>query len=217
VQAEPNRQASQVLTKQQFIVVALVLVAVVAFNVSFVSGMAGGPERHAQGDGPLGSLGGVGLAFDPDVGGPSWTVGIQLCLAQGNQPAVLDGSVGPTSIVGDNPPPAVRFVGAYVREFTPSQVDTPIGSIGGFPPILPDKLHQVKGFEVTDVCPQSSDPSRPYTELLIGVMADPANTGGGGWHGVDVGYASGWRHHVVSLKYDIMICGPNAPGYECPD
>jgi hypothetical protein len=97
---------------------------------------------------------------------------------------ILDGSVGPTKIAGKYPPPALHLLGAYVREFTPSASHTPIIGMEGVPPNLPDKLQPAKGFAVTNVCPPLTNPApfQPYTELLIGLGADPVNTDGGvGW------------------------------------
>jgi hypothetical protein len=216
MEAVQKPQAVQVLTKAQFVIVAMAVAAVVAFNVPFVGQLVGGPERHANGDGPLGSRGGTGaMGFDPKAGHPPWTVGVNLCLAQGQQPAVLDGSVNPTDIAGNYPPPAVDFLGAYVRDFTPNGENTPLGAVEGFPPQFPDKLYPVKGYQVTRLCSQLTQPHSPYTELLIGVGPDAVNTRGGGWLGIDVGYTSGWRHHVVSIEAEIMMCGELAPGFEC--
>jgi hypothetical protein len=175
----------------------------------------GGPERHPDGRGPLGSLGtpnnSIAEAFDPKLGGPTWTVGIQLCLEQGNEPATLDGAVTATNTIGTD----FRFLGAFMREFTASRSHTPIGSMDGFPPNLPDTLHPVKGFAVKYRCQHPNpDPSVPYTELLIG-FGRGTGTSGGGWMGVDVGYTAGGHHHVVSLGYDLLICGSAAPARYC--
>jgi hypothetical protein len=175
----------------------------------------GGPERHPDGRGPLGSLNDPGNSitegFDAKIGGPSWTVGIQLCLAQGNQPATLDGSVTPTKTVGND----FRYLGAFVREFTPSHGGSPIINLTGFPPALPDTLRPVKGFVVRYGCHgPNPDRSVPYTELLIG-FGRGTGTSGGGWMGVDVGYTAGGHHHVVSLGYDLLICGSAAPARYC--
>jgi hypothetical protein len=41
---------------------------------------------------------------------------------------------------------------------------------------------------------------------------------GGGWHGIKVGYTVGSRHYVVTLGYDIMICGSSVTNlpHLCP-
>jgi hypothetical protein len=46
----------------------------------------------------------------------------------------------------------------------------------------------------------------PYTELLLG-FDHGTGSSGGGWRGIKVGYSAGGRHYVVSLGYDILICG----------
>jgi hypothetical protein len=180
--------------------------------------IGGGPEHHRDGQGPLASLGNSGNqithAFD-QAHGPAWTIGIPLCLAQGSEPAVLDGSVGATSIVGNG----MRYLGARVREFIPSEVDTPIGSAEAFPPTFPivrDALHQVQGFAVTHPCQiRNPDATVPYTELMLGLGAATV-TGGGGWIGIDIGYAAGGHHHVVSTAWNILVCGPLVPARYCP-
>jgi hypothetical protein len=47
----------------------------------------------------------------------------------------------------------------------------------------------------------------PYDELLVGIGRVTPSDDGGGWMGVDIGYSMGGRHYVVSLGYDILICG----------
>lgn len=51
------------------------------------------------------------------------------------------------------------------------------------------------GFAVTPPC--TDDPTKPYTELLIGLGAVGGD--GGGWRGVDIGYTVGGRHRVTAL------------------
>ena len=197
--------------------IALGLVSLALLTVVMVALFGGGPERHPDGGGPLGSLGdshgSIAIGFDPKLGGPTWTVGVQLCLAQGDQPATLDGSITPTRSVGSD----FRYLGAYVREFRAFQNGvTPIGSVDGFPPRIPGPLlDPVKGFTVRYRCqPQNPDWSIPYTELLIG-FGRGTGSSGGGWMGVDVGYTAGGHHHVVSLGYDFLICGSAAPARFC--
>ena len=169
------------------------------------------PEHHADGHGPLASLGGTGSGFYPKVAPYVVTAGIRLCLMSGAQPAVLDGSIGPTSSVQGG----LRFLGAYVRQGVPSRGFVVLGSIDGFPPPYPyDQLHQEKGFSVTTPCSDASNPDAPYTELDLGLTQAP-NAPGGGWLGVNVGYTAGWRHHVVTLNYDYIFCGAGAPPRYC--
>ena len=175
------------------------------------------PERHRDGDGLLGSTGDPtawqAFGFDPKVGGPGHTIGIHLCLTNGDAPAVLDGTVSPRQTVGAK----IAYLGSYVRQFRPSDGDAPIGGLNGFPPYVREKLVPVKGFTVTYKCqPSDPDPAVPYTELLIGVAPiDGTLPGGGGWIGVDVGYSVGGRHHVVQLGDDVFICGPAVPHPYC--
>jgi hypothetical protein len=165
------------------------------------------PERHLDGQGPLASLNTtdtrVGFTVDPS-GGSAWTFGYELCLAQGNQPAIVD-SVGPTETVGSG----FKYLGALMRTFdTQPGVDSihePIGSVAGFPPpakYAPDFLRPAIGYPVSVLCER---PPITYTELLIGFAA--VGTDGGGWLGIDVGYTVGGRHRIVSLNYDQLICG----------
>jgi hypothetical protein len=191
------------------------VVVLATLGTAFVINLGGGPERHRDGQGPLGSSGDpasiVGLGFDPIIGGPTWSVGLQLCLAQGNQPAVLDGSVTPTETFGSG----FRYIGAFIHEFTPSQGGSPIISVDGFPPHLPEALQPLAGYAVKYRCQHPHlDRTVPYSELILG-FGRGSETGGGGWLGVDVGYTSGGHHHVVSLGYYFMICGPAAPAQYC--
>jgi hypothetical protein len=201
---------------RRYLVIGLAAVTVILLTVVLVAIFGGGPEHHLDGRGPLGSLddprSSIADGFDATRGGPTWTVGLQLCLAQGNQPATLDGSVTPTKTVGND----FRYLGALVREFTPSQGGRPMISVTGFPPAVPETLHPVKGFVVRYRCQPGPNPDRsvPYTELLIGFGRGPS-TSGGGWMGVDVGYTAGGHHHVVSIGYDILICGSAAPARFC--
>jgi hypothetical protein len=161
------------------------------------------PEAHRDGEGPLASAGDWHhqdtIAFDPVKGGP-WTMGYRLCLAQGTQPAVID-SVGPAATVGSG----FRFLGAYTRQFTYTREHTPIGSVDGYPPSLPDTLHPVTGFSVSIPCQRATWGSI-YTELLIG-FGRGTGTDGGGWRGIKVGYTVGGRHRIVTLGYNMLICG----------
>jgi hypothetical protein len=182
-------------------------VAAVAAAVAVFIGIAAfhntETEQHSDGQGPLASTGDPRhqetTAFDAVKGGP-WTLGYQLCLHQGSDPAVIQ-SVGPVTTVGSG----FRFLGASIRQFKPSPSHTPILSLSGYPPQLPDSLHPAVGFSVSNRCVAGGLPTT-YTELLIGFDHGSGSTGGG-WHGIKVGYSAGGRHFVVTLGYDIMVCG----------
>lgn len=170
------------------------------------------PEHHADGHGPLASLGGTGSGFYPQADPTAVTAGIRLCLLSGIEPVVLDGSVSPASSVQGG----IRFLGAYVRQGVPAAGFMPLGSMAGFPPPYPyDQLHEAKGFSVTTPCSDGSNPGAPYTELDLGLAPAP-DAPGGGWMGVDVGYYAGPRHHVVTLNYDFFFCSAGAPARFCP-
>ncbi len=182
-------------------------VAVATLGLVFMLVRASGngqTEHHRDGEGPLASTGDPlhheASAFDAVKGGPAWTLGYQLCLFEGDQPAIIE-SVTPTRTVGDG----FGFLGARVRQFSPTAAHTPILSLDGYPPALPDTLQPAKGFSVTTPCSKTGPPST-YTELLIGFGRVPA-PGGGGWRGIDVRYTAGGRSRVVTLGYDILICG----------
>jgi hypothetical protein len=171
------------------------------------------PERHLDGQGPLASLnssGPHGLTTVDPTQGSVWTFGYRLCLAQGDQPAVID-SIGPTQTVGSG----FKYLGSLIRTFDVQpgvdSVHEPIGAVHGFPPppeYAPDYLRPAIGYPVAILC-SSGQPSPPvtYTELLVGLAA--VGTNGGGWLGIDVGYTVGGRHRIVSLGYDVLVCGPS--------
>ena len=127
-------------------------------------------ERHLDGEGPLGSVGdpstSLSGAFDQNAPASRWTLGVPLCLDQGNDPAVLDGTISGTQVIGDG----FTYLGAFVREFTPAQGDTPIGGVEGFPPNVKEPLHNLKGYAVSNRCqsPGHREPSAPYTAHLLG-------------------------------------------------
>jgi hypothetical protein len=161
------------------------------------------PERHADGGGPLASLDG-----DDRIGesapstGRAVTFGLRLCISDGSDRVVVD-SVRPTAPVGSG----VTFLGGRVRSLdflkgTPDQ--TAIGSVEGFPPpsVAPDTMVDAVGATVTYHCEREYPTA--YTELLLGFGGAAGATGG--WHGVDVGYRAGWRHHVLSIRYDLLLC-----------
>jgi hypothetical protein len=161
-------------------------------------------ERHGDGDGPLGSVlgGSEAMLIDPvAAGGTSWTYGLRLCLNSGDSPAVLE-SVGPSKNVGTG----FQFLGAGIREFTPTPTHQTIISIGPWPPSrtdVPDPMQSVAGFVVSDPC--SGGARDPHTELLVGLGLTSVD--GGGWKGIEVQYSQAGRHHVLILDHDLMICG----------
>ena len=163
------------------------------------------PQRHADGAGPLASRDGPGhemLAVDPARDTTSWTYGMRLCLTNGSTEATIE-SVGPTRSVGDG----FRQLGAVIRQFTPSPMDTPIIGVAGYPPpssFVPDTMSAVRGFEVRTPC-ADAEPDAPYTELLVGLGI--VNEVGGGWDGVDVHYTSQGRAFVLSVQRQLFICG----------
>jgi hypothetical protein len=165
-------------------------------------------DHHLDGHGPLGD-GGVTTVddgssssfsfFDNDPG--PWTVGLQLCLAQGTGPAIIE-RVYPEETVGAG----FRFVGALAHEIDLGAGS--IGEIGGFPPRVAGKLVPASEFPV--IYPCSPKAHGPYTELLVGIGKPPGSTGGG-WVGIDVAYRVGARQYVVTLPQSYYACGPSAP------
>jgi hypothetical protein len=162
------------------------------------------PERHPDGRGRLSSLRGdntIGLVA-PTVDGDRLTFGLELCLMSGGDSAVIE-SIGPTQTVGAG----AQFVGARLRTLDfrsgPPFPDS-IGGVRDFPPpsIPPGDLVEAIGASVTHVCERENP--KAYTELLLGLQA--ISNEAGGWHGVDVGYRSGWRHRVVSIQYNLLLC-----------
>ena len=174
--------------------------------------VAADPERHADGDGPLASRDGPGgemMAVNSSATiATSWTYGVPVCLASGNDPAVID-AVGPTVSVGTG----YRFLGASIRQFLPTLQHTSIIGVDNFPPPrdkIPDALLDIHGYAVTTPC--SRDPRAPYTELLIGLGI--VSDAGGGWKGVDVGYTVAGRHRILAINERLLICGA-AVAAEC--
>jgi hypothetical protein len=167
-----------------------------------------GPDHHADGAGPLSSLGPgtkIGQAVDPTASGRV-TFGVELCLLGGEDVAVID-AIEPSATVGTG----FRFLGSLIRTFDPEPgVDSPhepIGSVAGFPPpdhYAPDHLSDAVGYAVQVRC-RHDRPPQTYTELLLGF--ERTGDTGGGWHGIDVGYSYAGRHRVVSLAYDLCFLG----------
>jgi len=182
---------------------------VVALGTAVVLGLTlllwlQGPERHADGAGPLASLnrpGSEAMKAQPTSGVTSWTYGLRLCLATGSAPAILE-SVSPTVSVGTG----YRFLGAGVREWLPTQTHSPIISVSAWPPPVeqvPDSIRAVRGFAVSTPC--SDGAHDRYTELLIGLGL--VNADGGGWQGLEISYQVSGRHRVVAIDKVFEICG----------
>ena len=199
------------------IAIAVILIATSAILIGADSSYLP-PERHLDGQGPLASLNTTSTRISMTVDrteGSAWTFGFQLCLAEGDQPAIID-SVGPTQSIGSG----FKYLGSLARTFDVAPgADSghePIASVKGFPPpasYAPDYLRPAIGYPVSVLCPR--DPPSPpvtYTELLVGLAA--VGTDGGGWLGIDVGYTVGGRHRIVSLGYDVLICGTSTSA-EC--
>jgi hypothetical protein len=196
--------------------VGIVLATTLAFGILAFGGwlwVLGGPERHADGQGALASFGDSGNSVTESLvrsGSLVWTFGIPICLWQGTDPAILDGTVRGTVVTGDG----WQFLGARVREFAPNS-GIGIGSVGGWPPTVPDVLHQAQGFAVTHPCHiRNGDPSAIGTELDFGVR-DPG-TNGGGWMGLEIGYTARGHHHILSTPWNILVCGPAVGPEHCP-
>jgi hypothetical protein len=167
------------------------------------------PAVHSDGSGPLGSLGGPGhesMSVNPQgMRERSWTYGLRLCIAQGDDPAILR-QVGPLATVGTG----FRLVGTGVRTFTPTTDHEPIISVDAYPPPaseVPDALAPIEGYAVDTPC--NNDPRAPYTELLVGLAMQGDD--GGGWKGIKVVYQVDGRTRTVTLDHDLLICGRSNP------
>jgi hypothetical protein len=167
------------------------------------------PAVHADGAGPLGSLGGPGhesMSVDPQAAETrSWTYGLLLCIAQGDRPATLR-RVAPLATLGSG----FHELGVGLRTFTPTPDHEPIISVDGYPPPaseVPDALAPAYGYVVETPC--SNGPGDPYTELLIGLSKDGDD--GGGWKGIKVTYEVEGRTRTVTLDHDLLICGRSNP------
>jgi hypothetical protein len=195
------------LLRRRGIAIAVAIGAVIAVivTVPFWRALVA-PERHVDGDGPLASLdgdGAIGMSV-PGASGRPITFGLRLCVADGSDRVVVE-SIGPTVAVGSG----VTYLGGRVRslDFTnPAEDHTTIGSVEGSPPpsIAPATIVDAIGTAVTRRCERENPTG--YTELLLGFQGGGAGVSGG-WHGVDVGYQAGWRHRVVSIRYDLLVCG----------
>jgi len=199
------------LKSRRLVIVLLGVIAAATLGVLTFQTVDLWPERHTNGWGPLGSEGTATMGFDSAA--PGWSIGIPLCLAKGQQPAVLDGSVSGASTTGSG----LRYLGAVVRQGTPTLGFRVIGAVEGFPPPAPfNAYHSEKGFAVTTPCQEGPNPSLsvPYTELDLGIARAPG-TNGGGWTGFQVGYDVGWRHHVLTIEGNVVTCGRSVPQDLC--
>jgi hypothetical protein len=160
---------------------------------------------HADGAGPLSSVGTPGyeaLAV-PQTGADSFSYGLPLCVADPDTPAMIV-SVAPAASVGSG----FRTLATLVREFVPTDADTPIIGVERFPPpheYVPHPLAQATGFVVRTSC--ENGPREPYTELLVGLGID--GTDGGGWRGIEIEYKANGRRWTLRLDHDLLICGPS--------
>jgi len=161
--------------------------------------------HYYDGQGPLRSTNSRAVqsgAFPADARGP-WTMGYRLCVQSGPVTVL---AVAPDKTVGDG----YRVLGVLARHITNTAVDSPIIGVGGYPPTLPNALHPDRlvpaaNFVVTSSCSNKTG----YDELLVG-WDNAHTTQGGGWLGIDVTYRAAGHNHVVSLPYEILICGPAA-------
>ena len=166
-------------------------------------GLATSATPHPDGGGPLGAIGSPGregAAVNPVTGARSWTFGVPLCVMDAGQTATLK-EIGPSKSVGD-----VALLGVGVRSFAPSYDqggNTPIISVEGYPPSLPDKIHDVSGFVVQDAC--IALPDAHYTELLVGLGYK--NAQGGGWVGIEISYESGGHVLTLFIDRELLVCG----------
>jgi hypothetical protein len=189
--------------------VVAVLVVLVLVAVLVLPRASGG--RHADGDGILASNGTSGFhnsyGRDRHSTGPV-TGAIRLCLQRGTEPAIIE-SIGPDEVVGSS----WRLLGASVRVFTPSEGHSPIISMDGYPPALPDTLQPAVGFGVTTPCGDVAS-GVAYTELLIGL--EPTDPAGGGWDGIDVTYRVGGTESVLVVGQAFVQCGTAPLPDYCP-
>ena len=172
----------------------LVLLALILTGCSLVTGL------HADGEGPLQSIGGSGTSISVDPHGATfgtYSWGIPLCAAT-DRPVTIT-SVKPVSTIGVG----FRLAGLAARTFEPAGSNLPIGSIEGFPPPVPDSLSPAIGFLVTTQC--AEPPGPVYSELIVGF--DVVGTDGGGWQAIDIGYDAGGHEYILRTRQDLLICG----------
>lgn len=188
-----------------------VIIAALAVGLVFVvhdevGGGSSGSIHHLDGQGPLGSTGdptaNSSFTFDSTSGSGPWTVGYLVCLVQGTGPAIIE-SVGPAHATGNG----YRYIGAMVRELDPEAGGAPLIETDGYPPKVRQALRPAVGYAVAAPC--ASD-TRRYTELDLGFARAPG-VEGGGWTGINVGYRVGSQQYVVTLGYNVYMCGPAVP------
>jgi hypothetical protein len=171
-------------------------------------------ERHADGEGPLGSLGVPGhdsMSVDPASGATTWTFGLRLCKVSGQTSPVLQ-SMSPIKEVGTG----FRYLGSGVRLFRVSDDDSPLIGVDGWPPpkhFVPDRIAQLSGFVVSTDC-SAGERGSDYTELLIGL--ERVGTDGGGWEGIEIRYSMDGRSYTLLVDHDMKICGASV-SCEIPD
>jgi hypothetical protein len=162
--------------------------------------------RHPDNVGPLASTDDPwSMGLDPQ-GETVWSQGIYVCSRDGKD-AVLE-SVTPTGGFG-----SYRYLGARVREFSPSESHSPLFSTIGFPPDVPDDLLAIEGHDVSAGC-SADDRRHTYTEVLLGIARDGGR--GGGWTGQEIGYRVGDRRYVLELAFTIAVCGSDVDVDVCP-
>ena len=101
----------------------------------------------------------------------------------------------------------LRYLGSRVRTFTPTEADTPIVSIGGWPPpedAVPDQLSPIAGFGVATPCAATSV-GPTYTELLLGF--ERVGEDGGGWEGLYVDYLVNGERKTLQIDHDMRSAG----------
>jgi hypothetical protein len=177
--------------------------------LALVAVLAGRPQvPHADGAGVLAAYDApirevMGIDVPGNGGQTRYTFGTPLCQAvAGSAPVVR--RVGPAATIGTG----TTVLGARIRTFTWSEANTPIGSVGGFPPALvEDMLAPVAGYAVGSAC--DARPGQPFTELLVGL--ELTGEDGGGWDGILVEYDVGGRAEILRIDRGMFICGPSYP------
>jgi hypothetical protein len=146
------------------------------------------------------------MGLDPATPTNAWTLGVSLCVSDARSDAVID-SITPTDLVGQ-----AKFLGAKVRQFTPSASDRPIVGVSGYPPDVPDALLDPAGVIVSGGCSANARQSH-YTEVLLGIGRE--GSGGGGWRAEEIAYHVGSTKYSATLAFGMVICGPQVPAQYC--
>jgi hypothetical protein len=168
----------------------------------------GGPEQLRDGQGAL-SAAGATHAFD-EKNGPVWTIGLVVCVNQGFESAVLDGTVQGAAVIAGE----LTFVGA--RAGRVARGETIVDSVQGFPPQVETALGPAAGYVVTTPCDLKPNPSAAFTVFDFGVRS-PAGHQGGGWNLIEIGYRVHGFHHVLTVDSSVYICGVQMPADVCSD